>query len=67
MRKLLEESQLEVGFTFTYHSVSVYTVIFCTLKAEDALNVLRKKHNDACLDYNEQIEGLQKKNAKYVD
>ncbi|VDK37773.1 unnamed protein product [Gongylonema pulchrum] len=34
------------------------------LESEDAMNVLRKKHQDACLDYTEQIEQLQKKNSK---
>ncbi|VDM93920.1 unnamed protein product, partial [Onchocerca ochengi] len=33
------------------------------LENEDAMNVLRKKHQDACLDYTEQIEQLQKKNS----
>lgn len=35
------------------------------LESEDAMNVLRKKHQDACLDYTEQIEQLHKKNSKY--
>nr|AEY79495.1 paramyosin [Wuchereria bancrofti] len=34
------------------------------LENEDAMNILRKKHQDACLDYAEQIEQLQKKNSK---
>uniref|UniRef100_A0A914PES1 Myosin tail domain-containing protein n=1 Tax=Panagrolaimus davidi TaxID=227884 RepID=A0A914PES1_9BILA len=34
------------------------------LESEDAMNVLRKKHQDSLPDYQEQIEGLQKKNSK---
>jgi hypothetical protein len=34
------------------------------LESEDAMNVLRKKHQDSLLDYQEQVEQLQKKNSK---
>ncbi|VDP31451.1 unnamed protein product [Soboliphyme baturini] len=33
---------------------------------EDSMNILRKKHQEALLDYQQQIEGLQKKNTKYI-
>ena len=34
------------------------------LESEDAMNILRKKHQDALLEYHDQVENLQKKNAK---
>ncbi len=36
------------------------------VESEDAMNALRKKHQDSLLDYQEQIEQLHKKNGKYV-